>query len=205
MKLSVIAWIVSNRRSRYSRTASPDEVAEQIINDLDDRLLVCNGESKALIRALNDFVTGQLAGLVAAEELGGPIVGAQTTVDDAELDSGFNVRGKSNKKGRSQAATSSTTRGDQRSLEASWGRDDSSNQVTGSKSRQSIAGELRNLIEALLNSNAAASAGTGASPYVEIERESAAVRFLIRAHVALYHPRNPSRIRLVDFITNKAT
>jgi hypothetical protein len=37
------------------------------------------------------------------------------------------------------------------------------------------------------------------SPYVDLQRDSAAARFLVRAKVAQFHPRDAGRIRLIDF------
>lgn len=60
------------------------------------------------------------------------------------------------------------------------------------------AEELRTLSEDLLN--ASVSSGRNRSgAYVNLARDSAASRFLVRAKVAEFSPRDASRIRLIDF------
>lgn len=40
------------------------------------------------------------------------------------------------------------------------------------------------------------------SPYIELKRDSAAARFLVRAKVAVFHPKDARKLRLVDFGSN---
>lgn len=181
---------------------NPHEVASGIISNLESRLRSSNQDSRLLSGALNEFIKDHLAVLVAAEELGGPIVGASVEVDDDDLDAGYNVRGQARKSTNSQRA--SVRPGDQRDLETSWGRSTEPSEATGAKARSSTADELRELLETLLNATAQANAGSGSSPYLDIAKESAAIRFLVRVHVAQYHPRDPSRVRLIDFMAMHA-
>ncbi|KAI9887850.1 MAG: hypothetical protein M1823_000372 [Watsoniomyces obsoletus] len=58
--------------------------------------------------------------------------------------------------------------------------------------------ELRELTEELMNASVAAE-GNSAQAYVTLQRESAAARFLVRAKIAQFAPRDARRIRLIDF------
>lgn len=40
------------------------------------------------------------------------------------------------------------------------------------------------------------------SPYIELKKDSAAVRFLVRAKVAVFHPKDARKLKLVDFGSN---
>lgn len=40
------------------------------------------------------------------------------------------------------------------------------------------------------------------SPYIELKRDSAIARFLVRAKVACFHPKDARRLKLVDFGTS---
>lgn len=40
------------------------------------------------------------------------------------------------------------------------------------------------------------------SSYVELKKDSAASRFLVRAKVAVFHPKDARRLKLVDFGRN---
>ncbi len=58
--------------------------------------------------------------------------------------------------------------------------------------------ELRELTEELMNASVTAG-GNSTLAYVTLQRESAAARFLVRAKIAQFAPRDARRIRLIDF------
>lgn len=59
----------------------------------------------------------------------------------------------------------------------------------------SVETEMRTLTEQLLN----ASVSDDGDGYVTLQRDSAAVRFLVRAKIAQFSPRDARRLRLIDF------
>ncbi|PYH46550.1 uncharacterized protein BP01DRAFT_293539 [Aspergillus saccharolyticus JOP 1030-1] len=134
---------------------------------------------------LYDFVDRSLASMLAAESLGGPTVGDVPNVSDATLELGYTSHGKP-KKPRVQTETNDSD-SNQRRIDEILPRQNE--QGRPANRREAAALEMRNLLDALLE----------ASPsYVEV-RESAASRFLVRAKVAQFHPRDARRLRLIDF------
>ncbi|KAM3435711.1 hypothetical protein MY4824_004727 [Beauveria thailandica] len=150
------------------------------------------------------FMERELAPLLVAEEMGGPVVGDLMDVDARDLAAGFTAQGKLRKTGRSDAGRDKG----QRRIDEIWGtsRDSAGGRratVDDQRRRplndvEAAAEEMRWLTEQLLNKMTEA-AGNTEDAYVTIGRESAAVRFLIRSKVAQYHPRDISRIKLIDF------
>ncbi|XWW92645.1 hypothetical protein V2A60_000570 [Cordyceps javanica] len=151
------------------------------------------------------FMQRELAPLLVAEEMGGPVVGDLMDVDANDLAAGFTAQGKLRRGGKGDAIHEKG----QRRIDEIWG-----NTGDGAGARRSGAGsnsrkrplndveaateEMRWLTEQLLN-NMTEAAGNTEDAYVTIGRESAAVRFLIRSKVAQYHPKDISRIKLIDF------
>ena len=56
--------------------------------------------------------------------------------------------------------------------------------------------EMRQLIENLFATLIGPGGGNG---YYELDRDSAATRFLVRAKIAQFHPKDARKLRLVDF------
>lgn len=174
---------------------SPDRTAKERLQEHQKRKATYNGDVRKLIRAFNDFTDEHLSGMLAAEELGGPVVGGIIDVEDGLLDAGFNTQGKA-KTLRSNSTLDDRKR--QRRIDEIWGREgDAGEGTAGPRSEKDAAGaEMRALTEDLLN--AAADEATS-STYVELRRDSAAARFLVRARVAQFHPRDARKLRLIDF------
>lgn len=174
---------------------SPEEAAKDMIREQQTRKMNLEKETKRLVKAFNKFIDQHLAGMLAAEELGGPVVGDLLEVDDETLEAGFNRQGKA-KRPKATAQNHEAKR--QRRIDDIWGRqaeDDSAE--TGERSEREAAGtEMRALTEELLN---AAAGDDTSGAYVELQRDSAAARFLVRAKVAQFHPRDARRLRLIDF------
>lgn len=152
-------------------------------------------ETKRLVRAFNKFIDEELAGMLAAEELGGPVVGDLRVVDDETLEAGFNRQGKA-KRPKATAQIHDAKR--QRRIDDIWGRQPGDEDTeTGERSEREAAGtEMRTLTEELLN---AAAGDDTSGAYVDLQRDSAAARFLVRSKVAQFHPRDARRLRLIDF------
>ncbi|ATY59132.1 Centromere Cenp-K [Cordyceps militaris] len=159
---------------------------------------------RQLMIDLLGFMERELAPLLVAEEMGGPVVGDLMDVDARDLAAGFTAQGKLKKTGKADAGRDKS----QRRIDEIWGNtgDDAGSRrpnVDNQRRRplndvEAAAEEMRWLTEQLLNKLTEAGGNTEDS-YVTIGRESAAVRFLIRSKVAQYHPRDISRIKLIDF------
>ncbi|KAK0731543.1 hypothetical protein B0H67DRAFT_654317 [Lasiosphaeris hirsuta] len=156
--------------------------------------------TSAVMKQLDWFIENHLGPMLAAEELGGPIVGELTEIEPDELSAGFSAQGKLKK-----AKENPNQDKRQRRIDDIWGGVDGQDQQgsRGKRKREgdeaSAAGaEMRDLTEQLLN-RATESGGDSSAAYVRIARESAAARFLVRSKVAEFHPKDAKRLRLVDF------
>ena len=183
-----------NHKATKSRR-SPGQAAKERLQEQQKRKAVYDTEVRKLIRAFNDFTDEHLSAMLAAEELGGPVVGGIVDVEDDLLEAGFNTQGKAK---MLRSGSSLDDRKRQRRIDEIWGRaEDSGDEDTGPRNEKDAAGaEMRALTEDLLN---AAADETTSSAYVELRRDSAAVRFLVRARVAQFHPRDARKLRLIDF------
>ena len=183
-----------------SQGKSPEQAAQERIEGLRKAKKEYDSETSKLLKSLNEFIDGHLGPMLAAEELGGPVVGDLMDIDPDELKAGFNAQGKLRK---AKASNDEDSR--QRRIDDLWGAADnqtaSSNKRGNARDRDeaSAAGlEMRELTELLLN-HLMESAGGSAATYIKIPRETAAVRFLVRSKVAQFHPKDATRLRLVDF------
>lgn len=184
--------ILTIENERQSQTV-PEEMANAIIQEEQQKRRNYLTELKKLVRAFNHFVDRHLAAMVAAEDLGGPVVGDMIPVDEDALRAGFSQQGKAKmlraENGRMEAVR-------KRRNEELWGSGDEDSDREPVSEKEAAGADFRELTEDLLN----ASAGEeGSDPYVDIRRESAAVRFLVRAKVAQFHPDDARKLRLVDF------
>ncbi|KAI9892986.1 MAG: hypothetical protein M1814_000870 [Vezdaea aestivalis] len=151
---------------------SPSESAREIISELRARSEAYQENTNDLVASLNDFIDDYLAIMLAAEELGGPVVDGSTNLDEAE---------NSDQK--------------QRRIDVIWGQKKSKGKDV---EKEDAASEVRTLVEELLNASVSGDAN-GSGTYVRLDRDSAAARFLVRARVAQFHPRDARRLRLFDF------
>jgi hypothetical protein len=174
---------------------SPGQIAKDMIRELKKKKTYYDSETGKLVKAFNKFIDEHLAPMLAAEELGGPIVGEILDVDEVMLEAGFSTQGKAKK---AKANPDEAKR--QRRIDEIWGPGPVE-EVWAKEPRdekRAAATEMRELTEELLNSLVEAD-GTGPGAYVELRRESAAARFLVRSKVAQFHPRDARKLRLVDF------
>ena len=175
----------------------PDDIARERIAELRRRKKHYDREAAKLVKALRKFIEEPLAGMLAAEELGGPVVGDMMEVDGVDLAAGFNAQGRPKK-----AKENPDQDKRQRRIDEIWGvRDESQPGGDARDDRDetsAAAAEMRELTEELLNS-LMQSDGDGSAAYVQLPKESAAARFLVRSKVAQFHPRDSTRLRLVDF------
>lgn len=175
---------------------SPAQVAKELVRDLRQKQAKYDNGTTKLIGDLNSFVDEHLATMLAAEELGGPVVGEALEVDESMLEAGFNAQGKvkrlrSNKKDDKR----------QRRIDDIWGPEPPESEEKVQEpwtEKRAAAAELRELTEQLLN-NLVEAEGNGPGVYLDLKRESAAARFLVRSKVAQYHPKDARKLRLIDF------
>lgn len=139
------------------------------------------------------FIDSDLAPLLAAEELGGPVTGSSLDITEEMLAAGFNPRGKARK-----AKENATEDKRQRRIDEIWGSADAFEEAEEENPKteaEAAAREMKDLVDRLLRT--AIDRGGGA--YMTLPRESAASRFLIRSKAAILHPRDARKIRLIDF------
>jgi hypothetical protein len=175
-----------NRKSQKS----PDESAKKLIAQLQRRRTGYETEIKRLVKAFNSFIDNHLAAMLAAEELGGPVVGDLMDIDDGLLHGDFSTQGKA-RKGKGPKDESQR----QRRIDQIWGLEEA-NEDHDRSEKAAAGAEVRALTEELLNASAGAS---GSASYVGLQRDSAAARFLVRSKVAQVHPKDAWRLRLIDF------
>ncbi len=180
-------------------------------------------DTSVLLRALRQFIHTQLGPMLAAEELGGPVVGGMADVQADDLEGGFNAQGRPRRVGSKGNGKDKENERDgdgrrQRRLDELWGgrggggggsdgddgqnsddaNDNNDTTMAEGGAAATAAAELQELTEELLNAVASAGGG-GAAAYVAVARESAAARFLVRSKVAQFHPKDAARLRLIDF------
>jgi hypothetical protein len=194
---NLIATAMADRieRLRAQKEAKSQKTSREVANDLisvkQQQKQKYDDEMKKLGEAFEIFVDEELAGMLAAEDLGGPVVGDMMDVDDDMLATGFTQQGrlKTSKKHMSEPRR-------QRRLDEIWGDKAVTEEGEQLTEIDAAGREFRELIEDLFAS-LLGRGGSGA--YVELERESAASRFLIRARIAQFHPKDARKLRLIDF------
>ncbi|KAF6240013.1 hypothetical protein HO173_001621 [Letharia columbiana] len=174
---------------------STEESANTIIQEQQQRKRHYMMALRDLVKAFNKFVDEQLAAMLAAEDLGGPTVGDSVEVDEEMLKAGFNQQGRARKMDADIARTEAKRK--MRNDEI-WGSENGNeDEEIGVRSEKEAAlASFRTLTEDLLN---AAAGDEDSDSYINISRESAAVRFLVRAKVAQFHTDDARKLRLVDF------
>lgn len=176
---------------------SPDDIAKERISELKQKSKSYDKETSKLLRAMKKFIDDHLAAMLAAEEMGGPVVGDMIDFDADDLAAGFNAQGRL-KKPKDDPNQDKR----QRRIDEIWGQPQADNTggsaATSRDEATAAAADMRELTEALLN-GLAQSDGDYSAAYVRIERETAAARFLVRSKVAQFHPKDSMRLRLIDF------
>ncbi|KAL9104241.1 MAG: hypothetical protein Q9163_000789 [Psora crenata] len=172
---------------------SVEDIAEGLMQEQERRKSYHAQRLRGLVKAFNSFTNEHLAIMVAAEELGGPIVGDTFDLNDDALKVGFTHQGKAKKITGDESQGEAKRR---RRNEEIWGRwEDRTVNGKPKSEKASAAAAFRSLMERLLN---AAAGDEDSSPYIDIPRETAAVRFLVRAKVAVFHPQDARKLRLLD-------
>lgn len=171
---------------------TPAQLARELIAAKRAQKDSYDAATQTLGEAMNDFINDYLAAMIAAEELGGPVVGDMLNVEDDTLAAGFTKQGraKSTKKPVSDRAR-------QRRIDHIWGNKAAivDEEETPTEAEAADA-EMRQLIENLF---ATLIGPGGGKAYYQLDRDSAATRFLVRAKIAQFHPKDAKKLRLVDF------
>ncbi|KAK4447681.1 hypothetical protein QBC34DRAFT_409310 [Podospora aff. communis PSN243] len=175
-----------------------EQLAREKIAALKKQKAVFNRQTLAVMKDLDWFIENHLGAMLAAEELGGPVVGEMTEIDPEELTAGFNAHGKPKK-----VKSNPNEDRRQRRIDEIWGGASEEQGARGKRKREgdeasAASAEMRDLTEQLLN-QAMESGGDSSAAYIRIPRESAAVRSLVRSKVAEFHPKDANRLRLIDF------
>jgi hypothetical protein len=161
----------------------PSQVAREQLAEQKKRNKELDRTTAKLKVSLDKFVDETLAPMLAAEDLGGPTVGDEFEVSDATLKAGYTAHGKPKKQKESVEAED----GSQQRIDKFMKRNADEGSVN---KRETAAKEMHDLLDAMLEAN---------SSYIDLKRDSAASRFLVRAKVAQFHPRDARRLRLIDF------
>lgn len=177
-------------------TMRADDALREKTEELQAKRKRYRSQRVQLMKALRTFINEQLAPLLAAEELGGPVVGDVAEIDVRDLASGFNAAGNL-KRPVAKGMAGSDKR--QRRIDDIYRPNrPSAKEAAAGNEIEEAGNEMMALTEALLKQLDAA-AGDNSESYVTIDRESAASRFLIRSKIAQFHPKDAWRLRLIDF------
>ncbi|KAI5846691.1 hypothetical protein BZA05DRAFT_406317 [Tricharina praecox] len=125
------------------------------------------------MKLLQKFFGARLKALLEIEELGGPV--AELAVESVDA-----------KRAVGRASGQMTLQEAFRAGRKRRGRAEE-------EGEEDVDDEMRGLLETLMNKS------MEADTYVELEMESAVARFLVRAKVAEFHPRDARKIRMVGF------
>ncbi|KAF3004930.1 hypothetical protein E8E13_007256 [Curvularia kusanoi] len=171
---------------------NPAQLARELIAAKREQKEEYDGTAQRLGEAMNDFINDYLSAMIAAEELGGPVVGDMLNVEDDVLAAGFTKQGRTK---NTKKAVSDRTR--QRKIDQIWGNQalPETDEEPPTEAEAADA-EMRQLIEDLF---ATLFGPGGGKAYYQLDRDSAAVRFLVRAKIAQFHPRDATKLRLIDF------
>ncbi|KAL6234714.1 hypothetical protein BDW75DRAFT_158372 [Aspergillus navahoensis] len=169
-----------------SRKKLPSEFARELLEEQRRKKDDLDKDTSRIRAALHKFCDETLASLIAAEHLGGPAVGDVADVSDATLAAGYTRHGKP----RKPKATEEDDQTSQHRIDDMLRRQAGQQSNQPSNRREAAAAEMHELLDALLDMN---------SSYLDLPRESAASRFLVRAKVAQFHPRDARRLRLIEF------
>lgn len=175
---------------------NPDRRAKELIDQQRKKNIQLETKTEELKRELKSFIDEHLAPMLAAEDLGGPVVGDEIEVPDTTLEAGYTARGKVKKSAKKTDDDTIEPR-QQRIDELvhrqrrSRGENDPQTTARPTNKREMAAAEMHALIDSLLDE-------AGTSSYIELDEDSAASRFLVKAKIAQFHPRDSRKLRLID-------
>jgi hypothetical protein len=174
---------------------TPAQLARELIATKRAQKEKYDAQIQRLGEAMNEFINDYLSSMLAAEELGGPVVGDMLEVEDDTLAAGFTKKGKTKS---SKKPVSDKSR--QRRIDQIWGSTAAAVvEIEGEEpptEAEAADAEMRQLIGNLF---ATLTGPGGGKAYFQLERDSAASRFLVRAKIAQFHPKDARKLRLIDF------
>ncbi|KAF3047394.1 hypothetical protein E8E12_002715 [Didymella heteroderae] len=171
---------------------TPAQLAQELIAAKRAQKDSYDAATQTLGEAMNDFINDYLAAMIAAEELGGPVVGDMLNVEDNTLAAGFTKQGKAKS---TKKPVSDKVR--QRRIDHIWGNKSSiEDEEEPPTEAEAADAEMRQLIENLF---ALLIGPGGGKAYYQLDRDSAATRFLVRAKIAQFHPKDAKKLRLIEF------
>ena len=181
-------------RTRLEKSEESEKTPSQLADELVAQQRTKNEElekSAADMRvSLDKFIDDKIAPMLAAEDMGGPTVGDALNVSDATLAAGYTSHGRPKKQ---KAEDQKAQDGQQRIDELVYRRRGQEGQNQGRhprNKREEAAAELHGLLDALLEAGPV---------YIDVLRDSASSRFLVKCKIAQLHPRDARKLRLVDF------
>ncbi|KAL2011997.1 hypothetical protein VTN00DRAFT_4715 [Thermoascus crustaceus] len=176
-----------NERSEKEEKA-PSQLANELIREQQSKNEELDRAAAELKDALDRFIDEHLASMLAAEDLGGPTVGDVLEVSDTILDAGYTLHGKPKKPKSTQTGRDPTQQRIDVLVQRQAGQGEDRNAPTNK--REAAAAEMHTLLGRLLEAG---------SSYIDLPCDSAASRFLVKAKIAQFHPRDARRLRLIDF------
>ncbi|KAI9042493.1 uncharacterized protein KD926_005574 [Aspergillus affinis] len=177
---------IRNEKSQKEEK-TPSQLAQEFLEEQQQKIEDLDAETEKLKDSLRVFIDENLASMLAAESLGGPTIGDTIEISDDTLERGYTNHGKPKK-----PKPVETTEGgnNQRRIDEMVRQAGQGDTERRSNKREAAAAEMNDLLDVLLEAG---------SSYIDLPRESAASRFLVRAKVAQFHPRDARKLRLVDF------
>ncbi|KAL5358699.1 hypothetical protein BJX96DRAFT_49420 [Aspergillus floccosus] len=181
------------QRIRFEQSSkvekTPSQLARDFVDEQEQKKEELDKATEELKKTLHTFVDRTLAAMLAAEDSGGPTVGDADEISDAVLARGYTSHGKPKKpKPIETNNDSNQLRIDE--LVPRQSASGGSQVANRNNKRETAAAEMHRLLDALLEAG---------SSYIDLPRESASSRFLVRAKIAQFHPHNAKRLRLIDF------
>lgn len=200
LKTKLSDRITRLRAQQNEQQHQPPQVrARELVDQKEAKVHSFAVETQRLQSRLDDFIDSHLAAMIAAEELGGPVVGDLLDVDETILEAGFTASGAPSKLSSSKFTKAAQDKR-QRRIDEIWGAqqpDDSMATDEGEVSAKIAAGnEITRLVAQLIRGLEGESED---GVYVRLERDSAAARFLVRSRVARFHGKDAGKLRMVDF------
>ncbi|EAS35709.3 uncharacterized protein CIMG_01063 [Coccidioides immitis RS] len=183
--------VQTQQQQEARKKKKPSQLAKELIQKERNRETELDRRTAELKVALKSFVDEHLASMLAAEDLGGPVVGDQVDISDSTLEAGYTAHGKEKKPKTKHVddADSRQQRIDDLVRRRASGVEGPASTVNNR--RDASAAEFHALIDRLLDA-------ASTSSYIELEKDSAVSRFLVKAKVAQFHPRDSRKLRLVD-------
>lgn len=180
-----ISRIRTGKSNKEQKT--PSQLANELVGQHKGKNEELKKSTENMKSSLDKFIDDKLAAMLAAEDIGGPTAGDALDLSDAVLEAGYTNRGRPKKQ---KSATLGDQDGQQRIDDLVHRRNGQDNQTRQRNKREKAAAEMHALLDALLEAGPV---------YIDVPRDSAASRFLVKAKVAQFHHRDARRLKLIDF------